>query len=473
MIDMKRLLISPLMALILLFTPFPVHAADSFDITNLSNFDVFCYSAGYSDSPIALDGRIEKSEYTKPREITPDNGLSVTDFGATCRYQESIDRELLSKAKQTVCISCDSQYFYIAAGFSPELSEGIRPINHSIYGNCFSISVDFSLSVSKFNPFLTYGNVRNTYLFSAKTLECVGVFGTRDLIVSDRRSLVGQISSRSPSSETAYRAPDGVLWNGAYYMKQAILCQNQDGQFSLVFETRIPVGEVLLTVPKSERDALFVSLRAKSNDVCGQIDIKTALSDTVTFPSGETDALYLSTALFGTELCPLSSDGKNWSEVYSKLTDFVDLPTNQPIFRPFTFGAIVEKDPVEKENENHLDPSQTEIEQEGKEANPNDDLSSAVIGQIETTTTADTLDKIGESESKHEDVNDFPNVSLFVPEDTQIVYLDTTTRGQKGESDPIGGTVLVVCGILLLFSVVMVAVNFRFMEKKEKETKNH
>lgn len=476
---LKRLTFLFILTFCLLFATISTSAekSDSLSFDNLSNFNVFCVLAEYIDDPIRLDGQFSLSEYKKLNKMTLQKALSLTDSGAEQKVdpQSVFREELLSSVQQQVSLTCDGQCFYISSEIQVPSFESMCTIDHPLYGKGYTVSVDLSLSASIFNPFASYGNLRNTYFFSAETFQCVGVFGTRDLIRSGSRELVGRISSSSPSSEKAFCTSDGTTWNAAYYLAQACAKMQLCESVKFVFEARIPVEEVLLTLPENMRQDYLRAIRAKDERVCGLIDIKTSVCDGVSFSNGKIDNAYLTFCLYGNETCPISSAAKTWAEAYANSISFSDVSSTQSIARPFTFGSVTK----ENLNKTPIDSNISIPSDEGsvtqEPLEPPGDLNSDSANVATSGAASDDgpNDNAADDSAKLESFDALPDNPDFLPDETEIVYLNSTKNNEENTSDPVGSALLIVCGVLLMIAVFVVAMIFRSLERMENKSEKH
>ncbi len=430
----------------------------SFSFSSLENLGVAAIFANKADEAPAIDGTVSNNEYKGENILTTSDGLS---FATEDGFEITEDkREALGNINETVSVSYDDRYFYVAIRlFAP--NGVLLPYDHDLYGNVFSVYI--SLSVAAGEDLLSRQAVlSNCYYFSSDSLSAVAMSGMRLQKQDNALKNVLQISSSMEAFQNKGFLDDmNVLWNGEKYCKEAAITLNGENSL-LTFECRIPVGDVLLCLENDDRSEALSALK-KEKAFVGSFLSRISVNSLA-----DSSPLCVTSGISAKSVCPFSDTGETWNKVF--VSHFMIQQTAAYsidwLMTPLSFGGKLE---------NEDDGAGNILSAVGdKPLNESvDDKEIAHIGAPPAVTTGtDVKDPVMNQDALEDEsvFDDLPDPGETLPEHTEIIPIES--EATKGESKNVFGSVFpFLAGVLMLVSVFVIAYVFFKNEKEEKNAK--
>lgn len=278
---------------------------ENFSLCDFSDLGIPSLVCNTTSSSPKLDGKIESAVYGKGTNLTLNSGLFI----------HSGSKENIVDFSQANYLSADENYFYIGVELSSNGNYDISPFDSYIYyknklGYVYSFTLNLGMTPGE-SPYQRESYFSNTYYFSAESLECVCVLGNRGFYTSDGKIKYAlKISSYSSVYENnGFTDADGEKWTAAKYMENAVLSEeiSEENQ-KLVFEFKVPIEDVLLSVSPENQEEVRTSFFDKEQILCGTFGTKLSNEE-------EESALVAGFSL--SAACPYSEEGKDWKNILS------------------------------------------------------------------------------------------------------------------------------------------------------------
>lgn len=415
-----------------------------------------------------VDGRASTAEYGAPTRFSSDKGLSFLNSSGSlvCLSEEALP--VSSDCYEDVYAAFDGDFFYFATVFSPMAASQICLIDSPLFGPSYLLTLEISMESNE-NPFVGCGMFTNSYFFSDSA--CVGVTGTRTYALGSEIKMSGRISS-SGNSEIPFSSANLGCWNGEKYREEA--CFSRDS-FSgeAVFECRIPLADLALTMAENERSSALSRLQSQNGLFCGSFALKATVCEAAVFPGGSVDHVSMTTALSASDICPDSENGATWLETLRDGFSRADFDSFQMLSVPLFWSgelphALIPSPPT---------PPQTSPDLSDSDSNEGT-LSSPVESNLPSIQPPITsLEKEDEGIYVPSTNRNFPDFSSILSEfdvsdiedavaRTELVFLEEEVK--RSFFDDLSSYVLLGAGVLLLCAIVGVAMIFRAAEKREQ-----
>ncbi len=212
-------------------------------------------SVSRATSAITLDAHRLPQEYPLSTGLAIKNGLYLCDE-VTNRTETSS----FSDAKEIISCTLEGDLLYLAVEYFLPAEEYLATVCDPIdQSDCYCFEASLSLEWDPASD--RHSLLRNRYYISKQTRAVHSVYGFRNEYLPESEGL--SIRSFSPSdSSGAFRDESALLWDSqAYALHSAFRLEQQAGGFLVVAELCIPLSELILTVPISERSQVSDRIR--------------------------------------------------------------------------------------------------------------------------------------------------------------------------------------------------------------------
>lgn len=432
-------------------------SAQTFSLTDLSYFSVSPMSVYRSDKAVC-DGTVSLDEYEKSTTFREGSGLYLLNNG--------------SHSSQKIGSSVKQENFVLLSG--DEIYCAIRlQLNSSMLGTivndnltCYRVSFSIGLTPGD-HPALRGSLLTNTYYFSSTDYSCVGFNGERKArSVKEKTSSSKPLSTYVPSYlDNGFVSSDGVKWNGAYYCENASFSVQKNGELStVIFESRVPLEDALLSVHPSQRDLVRKTLRENNETLCGAFSTAIDLNSSYSLVTG------------------LPADlSATFSSSYETVRDWIrsnyEIPVSgeyipsllpiplywcgqAPKVKPSTATSDTPSSGV-----GDASPAVTTVTTTENQNTPPLSSSNPSIGISDVSRAP--------SENDESIFDSLPDADDLIPEDTEIVYAsqDTTAKEEEKDNSLTSSILATLTGAFLFASVMVLCLFFRDTEKRTEATK--
>lgn len=264
-VEMKKCLLL-FVAAVFLLAASPLRAslcAEGVSAFDLSSFGLVSFRAGTVSCAPAADGEIRTGEYSASTAVRFGEGLflAVPESG----------KDLTSSARDTIdfdpagiealcCIAFDSDTAYFAVRFTAP-SPSFFPAAYTA-GPGRALTVSFSAGLSQ-SPSLSDQSSVWSGTYYIRDNACVGASGEICRYENGAGILERRFRSWDNDGRDSYRDGSGFLWDGAgYAVRAGGALVRGEVMSELTVECAVPLAELMLTVPASERSEVQRDLKS-------------------------------------------------------------------------------------------------------------------------------------------------------------------------------------------------------------------
>ncbi len=453
-----------------------VYFSDSFSVADLSAYGIRRIRASRVSQAPVTDGILEEKEYESSAPV-PELSLGNGLFLVSSNGDKEITPQAAFPAGITVApfVRYDSAYFYIALQVKFPSGTSVPQIARERAGRQHLVQILLGLSQHT-DAAAAQSRLLNAYYFDPQSKNCTYVIGER---VSVR---MGQLPVSALRISNLYEErrnegfvdDAGIRWTADYYCSQAALSAQlaANGETTMVFEARIPVGDALLSVPEEERGAVLGKIQKEDECFLGSFSFRIPAIDGL-----EQNAVYLSNARAAGDVTvfPLSGgEGTDFASAY--LADFpAELGANvvnflpSPIFFSQNGDFELPPSPATPKASDPASPADGTADPSGPAPPSTTAASSAVAPSADapSETPSDAAsgnDRITEAEQNDSSSDPWLPENLIPPESTERIELEKEDSGFA-----LREWIFLIVGILMLLAIVAFYFVLRQSEKIQKE----
>ena len=407
-----------------------------------------------------LDGKILDGEYGEGVAFQEDRGLYFLTNGA---YQKG---NYSACATQENFVLLYDDYVYCGLRFVLPLESGT--VSSSIRNGiqCYRVSFSLSLAAGE-HPVHKGAFLSNTYYFSSEDDSCIGFTGERIArSVNEMSTASKPLSTFSELYRENGVVSNGSVWNADFYCKNAAFSLEETSNGTLlVVEVKIPLEDVLLSVPSSDRSGVQALLNNPSEILCGSFSTSIDLDAASSVVTGVPSQLQI-------------PDSANQETLHEWMKKDFEVPVSgiyipQVIPIPLHWGKV----PAAKDETSAVLQVEPPVTVNATSSTSHQALLKENSSAVKTQDVSPNEEAMEENDESI--FESLPNPDSKLPENTEIIYDETDPSAQKSTAGPslASSIFATVAGAFLFASIMVLCIYFRDSgkegEKKKQDQHRH